>query len=73
MTPALPTEPFEVEIVIAGQLDARRAGWFEGFTLTSQPDGLTRLTGRVADQAALFALVSRVRDLGLQLISINRI
>jgi hypothetical protein len=67
------TEPFTIEIVIQGRLDPRRSDWFEGMTLASQPKGVTRLTGRVPDQAALFALISRIRDLGLQLISVNRI
>jgi len=67
------TEPFTIEIVIRGHLNPRRSDWFEGMTLTSLPEGVTRLTGRVADQAALFALISRIRDLGLQLISVTRI
>ena len=67
------TGPFNIEIVIQGHLDPRRSEWFEGMTLTNLPEGVTRITGRVPDQAALFALVSRIRDLGLQLISVNRI
>ncbi len=73
MPRSLTTEPFEIEIVIQGQLDPRRSGWFEGLTLTPQPDGTTRINGMVADQTALFALISRIRDLGLTLISVNRI
>lgn len=67
------TEPFDVAIIVEGHLDPRRAEWFEGMTLTSPPDGATCITGRVADQAALFALISRIRDLGLRLVSVNRI
>lgn len=73
MPRSLTTEPFEIEIVIAGPLDKRRSGWFEGLDLTGQPDGATRIRGTVTDQAALFALISRIRDLGLTLISVNRI
>ncbi len=73
MPRSLTTEPFEIEIVIAGPLDTRRSGWFEGLALTGQPDGTTRIRGTVPDQAALFALISRIRDLGLTLISVNRI
>lgn len=61
----------QIEIVVDGRLDSRRSGWFEGMTLTSQPDGTTRITGTVADQAALYGLISRIRDLGLKLISVN--
>ncbi len=35
-------------------------------------NGDTRLTGPVADQAALFGLLKRVRDLGVPLLSINQ-
>lgn len=73
MPASFTTEPFEIEIVIAGRLDPRRAGWFEGMTLTSQPDGSTAITGLVTDQAALFAIISRIRDLGMSLVSVNRI
>ena len=71
--PTSPTGPFQIEIVVDGRLDPRRSGWFEGMTLTSQPDGATRITGTVADQAALYGLISRIRDLGLKLISVNPI
>ncbi len=69
--PAASSTPFQIEIVVDGRLDSRRSGWFEGMTLHSQPDGTTRITGSVADQAALFGLISRIRDLGLKLISVN--
>ena len=45
--------------------------WFEGLTITLEEDGDTLLTGSVVDQAALFGLLRRVRDLGLPLVSIN--
>ena len=61
------------EIVIKGQLDQRRAEWFDGLTLTARPDGETSLAGPVIDQAALHSLLSRIRDLGLPLMSVNRI
>ncbi len=73
MTRTLPPEPFEIEILIEGHLDPGRSGWFEGLALTSQPEGRTRISGRIADQAALFALISRIRDLGLRLVSVNRL
>lgn len=72
MTGTLTTQPIEVEILIEGHLDPRRAAWFEGLTLTNLPDGTTRITGFVADQSALFALISRIRDLGMKLIAFNQ-
>jgi len=61
------------EIRLQGQLDAAWSNWFEGFTLTSEGDGTTTLTGSAIDQAALHGLLRRVGDLGVTLISVHRI
>ena len=66
-------EPGLHEIRIKGHLDDRWADWFEGLTITLTEDGDTLLTGLVADQAALFGLLKKVRDLGLPLVSVNRL
>jgi hypothetical protein len=58
------------EICIKGHLDAKWAIWFEGLTVTQQANGETCLTGLVIDQAALYGLLRRIRDLGLPLISV---
>lgn len=60
------------QIRLDGQLDAAWSDWFEGLAI-SWHDGDTLLTGPVVDQAALHALIRRVRDLGLPLLSINRV
>lgn len=60
------------EILIKGHLDQRRAAWFEGLTLTQQPDGATRLSGSLPDQAALYGILARIRDLGLPLLLVER-
>ena len=59
------------EIRIAGHLDPKWAEWFEGFDLTYTENGETSLTGYVADQAALYGLIAKLRDLGVVLISVN--
>ena len=61
------------EIRLQGQLDAAWSNWFEGFTLTSEGDGTTTLTGSAIDQAALHGLLRRVGDLGVTLISVHPI
>lgn len=66
-------QPVVYEIRIAGHLPARWSAWFEGLAVAPEPDGTTRLNGPVADQAALYGLLRRVRDTGLTLIAVNQI
>jgi len=61
------------KIRIKGHLADRWADWFEGLTITLQEDGVTVLTGPVVDDAALHGLLRKVRDLGLPLLSVNRV
>jgi hypothetical protein len=46
--------------------------WFEGLEIAAE-NGQTRLSGSVTDQAALYGLLKKVRDLGLPLVSVNKI
>lgn len=66
-------EPGLYEIRIKGHLDDRWAHWFEGLTITLEDNGDTLLTGLVVDQAALHGLLKKVRDLGMPLLSVNRV
>jgi hypothetical protein len=66
-------KPGIYEIRIKGHLDDRWADWFEGLTVTLQDNGDTLLTGPVVDQAALHGLLKKVRDLGMPLLSVNRL
>jgi hypothetical protein len=61
------------EIRIEGCLRGEWSGWFEGLTISTQPPGETVLTGPVADQAALYGLLIKMRDLGIPLVSVHRI
>ena len=60
-------------IRIQGHLGARWVAWFDGLSLTNEPDGTTLIFGPVADQAALHGLLQKVRDTGLPLISVTQI
>jgi hypothetical protein len=61
----------KVEIRVKGYIDEDWSEWFGGLTITHSDQGETLLAGTVADQAALHGLLSKVRDLGLALISVN--
>ena len=68
-----PNQPSVYQIRVKGRLGPRWAGWFEGLTIAPAGDGDTLLTGPVVDQAALYGLLRRVRDLGLPLLSVMRL
>jgi hypothetical protein len=58
---------------VSGHLDDRWSDWFGGLDLQRQDDGTTVLVGPVVDQAALHGVIARIRDLGLPLLSVNRL
>ena len=61
------------EIRFKGHLDDHWAVWFHGCSLTSEEDGTTTMVAAVIDQADLFGLLNKVRDLSLSLISVNKV
>jgi hypothetical protein len=61
------------EIRVRSQLDERWARRFGDMQIIPQGNGDCLITGPVADQAALYGLFSRLRDLGLVLVSVQRI
>ncbi len=60
------------EIRVAGHLSVNWAARFEGLSMRHEPEGATLLSGML-DQAALHGVFMKIRDLGLNLISVNRI
>ncbi len=67
-----PYGPAIYHITIEGHLGRRWEDWFDGITIATDEDGNTLLTGLVVDQAALFGLLRKVRDLGKPLLSVSR-
>ena len=59
-----------IQIKLRDRVSDRLATFFEGMTLVHAADG-TALVGEVADQAQLHGLLSRIRDLGLELDSVT--
>ncbi len=60
------------EIRVDCVLDERWSNWFDGFELTNEPDGVTSMTGSIVDDAALHGVLTKIRDLGLPIISVRR-
>ena len=65
-----PGQPMIYQIRIKGHLSHHWADWLEGLTLTREDNGETLLTGPVVDQAALYGLLRKVRDVGMPLLSV---
>ncbi len=65
--------PLIYEIRVGGHLSPQWLDWFEGLTVTLEESGNTLLSGPVADQAALYGLLKKVRDTGLTLVAVNLI
>jgi len=61
----------KIEIRIKGHIRKQWSEWFGGLTISHSGPNETLLAGIVADQAALYGLISRLRDLGMQLTSMS--
>ena len=60
-------------IRVRGHIDDRWSDWLAGLAIQRQEDGTTVLVGPVVDQAALYGVIIRIRDLGLSLMSVSRV
>lgn len=61
------------QITVKGHLNDGWEAWFDGFTILLTEHGETVLSGQGVDQASLHRLLRQVRDLGLTLLSVNRL
>jgi hypothetical protein len=62
--------PSGYQLRLDGHLDEHWSSWFGDLTLTREDDGTTCLTGAITDQAELHGLLTKIRDLGVTLISV---
>lgn len=60
------------QIRVQGHLGPQWKDWFEGMTITNVEQGEAILVGPLADQAALFGVLLKIRDLGLPLLGVTR-
>jgi hypothetical protein len=66
--------PFvQYEIRAKGHLGPRWEAWFDGLSLTAEAGGITVIRGAIADQAALHGVLQKLRDVGLELVSLTSI
>ena len=75
--PAL-DEPARYQIRLWGELDQGWATWFDdgrrvSAIIVDSGDGVTTVTGTIADQPALYGLLGKMRDLSLTLLSVRRL
>ena len=60
----------QVEIHIKGRIEEQWSEWFGGLAVSHPDPDETILSGQVQDEAALYGIISRLRDLGLKLTSL---
>jgi hypothetical protein len=63
----------QVEILIEGHLDLQWSDWFDGLSIDFPTPGNTLLKGSLPDQSALFGVLKKIHNLGLGLVSVQRI
>ena len=61
------------QIRLKGHLDGHWSAWFEGMTISNEPNGEALLYGQLADQAALHGVLLKIRNLGLPLLAVTTI
>lgn len=69
---SLKSNNFYYEILVESHLDKHWLRLFEGLEMIHLPEGQTLLSGYLPDQAALHAVLSRIRDLGVSLLNVSR-
>jgi hypothetical protein len=65
--------PHVCEIRVEGLLSGQWSAWFDGMTIENEPNGETRMTGLLSDQAALYGTLTKIHNLNLILVSVVRL
>lgn len=68
----LSEEGYKYEFIIKGHISKRYLKEFDRLNLMLLAEGNTKLSGKVIDQAKLYSIISRFRDLGLDLVMLRR-
>jgi hypothetical protein len=60
------------EIIIKGHLGSTWNSWFDDMDISSLPEGDTLISGRFKDQSHLHGILNKIRDLGIQLVKVEK-
>ena len=60
-------------IRLKGHLDDHWSAWFDNMAISNEADGTAVLQGPLADQAALYGVLIKIRDLGLPLLALTTV
>jgi hypothetical protein len=63
-------QPLVYRIRVRGQMSPHWSAWFDGLSVAQADGGDTTLSGPLADQSALHGVLARIRDLGIELVSV---
>jgi hypothetical protein len=66
-----PATPARYELRVDGHLGQHWSAWFGNLDLAHKDDGTTSLAGTIADQAELHGMLTKIRDLGITLVSLT--
>jgi hypothetical protein len=66
-------ETQQYEIRVKGHLGRHWAAWFDGLAVVDDDDGTTVIHGPVVDQAALYGVLQKLRDVGIPLVSLRQL
>jgi hypothetical protein len=61
----------DVEIIIKGQIDSHWSEWLGGLQITHLTQDQSQLSGSIVDQATLYGILTKLRDLDLKLVSVR--
>lgn len=61
----------KIEIRVKEQVDEHWSEWFEGLKITHTEAGGTVLSGLLSDESAVYGLITKIRDLGLHMLSVK--
>lgn len=64
---------YYVELMVRGRLDADWSDWMGGLQLSYPEPAVTRLAGVLPDQPALYAVISRLASLNLELLQLHSV